>query len=164
MRLARFVLILQVLVFGLLGLAYNFFPYEMANLNGMLLMESQSISQIRTWYGGLQMGLALFLLWAMRNQERTRSALVMLMFSMGMLVLARLASLLVDRHALGVFDGFCLAWQTTAWCLATLAWWPLREGEQEEATPAIYPQEPLRPFRVGDTQPSDETPNGKSTD
>ena len=44
-----------------LSLAYWFRPYEMANLNGMLLMEGASVSHMRV-YGGPQLGLALFLI------------------------------------------------------------------------------------------------------
>ena len=42
----------------------------MANLNGMLLMEGASVSHMRVYYGGLQLGLALFLIWAARAPER----------------------------------------------------------------------------------------------
>ncbi len=61
MRFARFVLLAQALFMLAFSLAYWVRPYEMANLNGMLLMESASISHMRVYYGGLQLGLALFL-------------------------------------------------------------------------------------------------------
>ena len=70
MRFARFVLAAQALVMVGFSLAYWLRPYEMANLNGVLLMESASISHMRVYYGGMQLGLALFLFWAMRTPER----------------------------------------------------------------------------------------------
>ena len=63
MRFARFVLLAQALVMACLSLAYWLRPYEMANLNGMLLMEEASVSHMRVYYGGLQLGLAAFLIW-----------------------------------------------------------------------------------------------------
>lgn len=69
MRFARFVLIAQAMAMFAFSLAYWLWPYEMANLNGMLLMESASISHMRVYYGGLQLGLGLFLLWAMGGRS-----------------------------------------------------------------------------------------------
>ena len=74
MFFARIVLAIQALVMGGFGLAYWLWPYEMANLNGMLLMETVSVSNMRVYYGGLQLGLAIFLLWSMRRPERASPA------------------------------------------------------------------------------------------
>ena len=104
MLLARLILVVQILVFAGFGLAYWFRPYEMANLSGMLLMETASVSNVRVYYGGLQVGLALFLLWALRGRELMRAALMMLLLVQSALALARIGSLWLDDGTLQNFD------------------------------------------------------------
>ena len=104
MLFARLILAVQAIVMLGLGLAYWLYPYEMANLNGMLLMEPASVSNTRVYYGGLQIGLALFLLWSMWRPERIRSALVLLVITQFALALARLGSLWQDGGEMLDFD------------------------------------------------------------
>ena len=60
MRFARFVLAAQALAMVGFSLAYWFWPYEMANLNGVLLMESASLLLVlETLQGRPLMGSAL---------------------------------------------------------------------------------------------------------
>lgn len=155
MRFARFVLVAQALFMLAFSLAYWLRPYEMANLNGMLLMESASISHMRVYYGGLQLGLALYLLWALRAPERMRGALVMLVCMMSALVLGRLLSLLLDGGELGGFDLAALVYRLLAALLAALAYWLLREPEEPEPVPIPPPTRrledtPPQPFRLGE--------------
>ncbi len=91
MGLARVILVIQVPVFAGFGLAYRFRPWEVANLNGILLTETPSVSNVRIYCGGRQIGLALFLLWALCERERMRAALVLRVPMQGCLALARLA-------------------------------------------------------------------------
>lgn len=137
MLFARIVLLVQVLVLAGLGLAYWLKPYEMANLNGMLLMETGSVSNTRVYYGGLQLGLALFLLWSMRRLERLGDALVLLILLQSSLVLARLGSLWLD----GGVDLSSLLYKLVSAGLAALALYRLR---RELAEP------PLLTERIGD--------------
>ncbi len=154
MRFARFVLLAQAVFMLAFSLAYWVRPYEMANLNGMLLMESASISHMRVYYGGLQLGLALFLLRAARAPERMRTALMMLVFLMAALVLGRLLSLWLDGGSLIGFDLASLIYRLLAALLAALAYRLLREPE-EDAQPIPPPTRrlddtPPQPFRLGD--------------
>lgn len=154
MRFARFVLIVQAVLMAGLSLAYWVRPYEMANLNGMLLMESASVSHMRVYYGGLQLGLALFLLWAARAPERARPALVMLMITLLALVLGRLVSLWLDGGALIGFDLASLIYRILAAALAAAAWLAIRERpepEPERIEPPTrrLPDEAPKPFRLG---------------
>lgn len=164
MRFARFVLAIQALIMTALSLAYWVRPYEMANLNGMLLMESASISHMRVYYGGLQLGLALFLLWAMRAPERARAALVMLVITMLALAAGRLGALALDGGELIGFDLAALIYRLLAAALAALALALLRETTAVEAPEEAPPQrvepptrrlvdEPPQPFRLGDARP-----------
>ncbi|HCG39117.1 MAG TPA: DUF4345 domain-containing protein [Pseudomonas sp.] len=162
MRFARFVLLAQALVMASLSLAYWFRPYEMANLNGMLLMEGASVSHMRVYYGGLQLGLALFLIWAARAPERARPALMMLMITMTALVLGRLVSLWLDGGELVGFDLASLFYRVLAAALAAAAWHLVRERpepEPERLEPATrrLVSEPPKPFKLGDGPPPVES-------
>ncbi|MCC8344208.1 DUF4345 domain-containing protein [Pseudomonas stutzeri] len=157
MRFARFVLLAQALVMASLSLAYWFRPYEMANLNGMLLMEGASVSHMRVYYGGLQLGLALFLIWAARAPERARPALMMLMITMTALVLGRLVSLWLDGGELVGFDLASLVYRIFAAALAAVAWYVIRERpEPERIEPAARRRvsEPPKPFQLGEVPPT----------
>ncbi|MBA1186487.1 DUF4345 domain-containing protein [Stutzerimonas nitrititolerans] len=168
MRFARFVLIIQAVIMAGLSLAYWLRPYEMANLNGMLLMESASVSHMRVYYGGLQLGLALFLLWAARAPERARPALVMLMITLLALVLGRLVSLWLDGGALIGFDLASLIYRVLAAALAAAAWLAIREKpepEPERIEPPTrrLPDEAPKPFRLGDDPASVQTAEPESS-
>lgn len=158
MRFARFVLVVQAVIMIGFSLAYWVRPYEMANLSGMLLMETASISHMRVYYGGMQLGLALFLLWAIRVPGHARAALAMLVISMLALVAGRLGSLWLDGGELLGFDLVSLIYRVCAALLAAVALWMLREADAPEAAPAerVEPptrrlvDEPPQPFRLGD--------------
>ncbi|WP_443192143.1 DUF4345 domain-containing protein [Pseudomonas indica] len=133
MFFARIVLAIQALVMGGFGLAYWLWPYEMANLNGMLLMETVSVSNMRVYYGGLQLGLAIFLLWSMRRPERASPALVLLVLIQLSLSLARLGALWLDGGALQSFDLTSLVYKLAAAGLALLALYLLARQRRAEA-------------------------------
>lgn len=152
MGFARFVLALQALVMACLSLAYWLRPYEMANLNGMLLMESASISHMRVYYGGLQLGLALFLLWAMAAAERARAALVLVAITMLVLIAARLGSWWLDGGELMGFDLLSLLYRLLAVALAAAALLSLRPPGKPAAPvtrPPTLSDEPPKPFQRG---------------
>ncbi len=154
MRFARCVLLVQALVMACLSLAYWLRPHEMANLNGMLLMDDASVSHMRVYYGGLQLGLALFLLWAARAAERARPALVMLVITLLALVLGRLLSLWIDGGELIGFDLAALVYRILAAALAGAAWLVVRERPEPEPERIEPPtrhlaSEPPKPFQRG---------------
>lgn len=159
MRFARYVLIIQAVIMIAFSLAYWVRPYEMANLNGMLLMETASVSHMRVYYGGLQLGLALFLLWALRGPDRTRPALMMLVFTMGALAAGRLGSLWLDGGALAGFDLASFLYRVLAAVLAGAALMRIRglpDVEPERIEPAArrLATEPPKPFQLGEMPPA----------
>ncbi|AHL74202.1 hypothetical protein CH92_03500 [Stutzerimonas stutzeri] len=167
MRFARFVLVVQAVIMIGFSLAYWLRPYEMANLNGMLLMETASVSHMRVYYGGLQLGLALFLLWAIRGPERARAALVMLVITMLALAAGRLGSLWLDGGELIGFDLASLIYRICAALLAAVALLVMRErvapealAERVEPPTRRLVDEPPQPFRRGDAQPEPDTSFG----
>lgn len=167
MRFARFVLVIQAVIMIGFSLAYWLRPYEMANLNGMLLMETASVSHMRVYYGGLQLGLALFLLWAVRAPDRARAALVMLVITMVALVAGRLGSLWLDGGELIGFDLLSLVYRVMAAVLAGAALMMIRERsdpEPERIEPATrrFVNEPPEPFQVGDLPATVEPGSGEA--
>ena len=98
MRMPQLFLLLQALALMALGLAYFIQPHEMTNLSGMLLMEPAAITDVRAYYGGLQMGLGMFLLLACRQPAPLRGALTLLvlLYCALALALARLGGLWLD--------------------------------------------------------------------
>jgi len=135
MLFARLILAAQALIMGGLGLAYWLLPYEMANLNGMLLMESASVSHIRVYYGGLQLGMALFLLWSMRRPERACGALMLVLMTQIALVVARLGSLWLDGGTLLNFDLTSLLYKMAMIALAGLALYLLLRDNRRGVMP-----------------------------
>jgi len=75
MLFARVILVIQLVALAGLGLAYFVRPHEMANLSGMLLMAPAAATDVRAYYGGLQIGLAAVLALALSRLDLTRAAL-----------------------------------------------------------------------------------------
>jgi hypothetical protein len=137
MLFARLVLGLKALVYLGLGLAYWFRPYEMANLNGMLLMETASVSNVRVYYGGLQLGLVVFLAWAIRSSvvERLRAALMLLLIVESALAIALCLSLWLDGDAIDGVDISALAYRVASAALSALALWHLSRQRRDRHAP-----------------------------
>jgi hypothetical protein len=123
MLLARVVLILQILALGGLGLAYFIRPHEMSNLSGMLLLAPAAATDVRAYYGGLQLGLAAFLLLALARLELLRGALTLLVLLYSALALARIGGLWLDGGAHQTFNLYALLLEVVS---AGLAFWALR--------------------------------------
>ena len=96
MLFARILLAVQAIAFVGLGLAYFTRPEQMANLSGMFLMAPAAITDVRAWYGGLQLGLAAYLLMAMSRVDLARAALTLMVLLFSALALARIGGLWLD--------------------------------------------------------------------
>lgn len=96
MLFARILLAAQAVILAGLGIAYFVRPEEMANLSGMLLMAPAAVTDVRAYYGGLQIGLATYLLLAMNRPDLTRAALTMLVLLYTAMALARIGGLWLD--------------------------------------------------------------------
>lgn len=108
MLFARVVLVIQLLALGGLGLAYFVCPHEMANLSGMLLMSAAAATDVRAYFGGLQLGLAAFIGMALTRLELTRSGLTLLVLLYSALALARIGGLWLDGGAQQTFNLYAL--------------------------------------------------------
>jgi hypothetical protein len=123
MLFARVVLVIQLLALGGLGLAYFVRPHEMANLSGMLLMSAAAATDVRAYYGGLQLGLAAFIGMALTRLELTRTALTLLVLLYSALALARVGGLWLDGGAQQTFNLYALLLEVVS---AGLCFWALR--------------------------------------
>jgi hypothetical protein len=123
MLLARLILILQILALAGLGLAYFIQPHQMTNLSGMLLMAPAAVTDVRAYYGGMQLGLAAFLALSLTRLDLTRAALTLLVMLYSTLALARIGGLYLDGGAQQTFNLYALLLEVVS---AGLCFWALR--------------------------------------
>ncbi|QTN44229.1 DUF4345 family protein [Ectopseudomonas mendocina] len=123
MLFARIVLLIQIAALALLGLGYFIRPEEMASFSGALLMGNAAVTEVRAYYGGLQLGLAAYLAMALLRLDLLRPALTLLVLLYSALALARIAGLWLDGGAQQTFNLYALLIDAVS---AALAWWALR--------------------------------------
>ncbi|YCH22335.1 DUF4345 domain-containing protein [Pseudomonas sp. D1-3] len=123
MLYARIFLVVQVLLLAGFGIAYFLRPQEMGAVSGMLLMESAAVTDVRAYYGALQIGLAVFLSLALARHELTRPALTLLLVLYSSLALGRIAGLWLDGGAQQTFNLWAMLFEVVS---ALLAGWALR--------------------------------------
>ncbi|MFI8381708.1 DUF4345 domain-containing protein [Pseudomonas sp. NPDC079086] len=123
MLFARVVLVIQLLALAGLGLAYFVQPHEMANLSGMLLMSPAAATDMRAFYGGLQLGLAAFIGLSLSRLDFTRAALTLLVLLYSALALARIGGLWLDGGAQQTFNLYALLLEVVS---VGLCFWALR--------------------------------------
>ena len=109
--------------FVLLGLAYFIRPEEMASFSGALLMSAAAVTEVRAFYGGMQLGLAAFLAMALLRLDLLRPALTLLVLLYSALAVARIGGLWLDGGAQQTFNLYALLLELVS---AGLAWWALR--------------------------------------
>ena len=78
------------------GLAYIVAPTLLLDGAG-ISANPGGLTEMRAVYGGFQLGLAAFLYWALADEERIHSALVMIGLLLGAIVSARVIGLAIDR-------------------------------------------------------------------
>jgi len=98
MSFPRWVLRLTALVFAAFGVALLVRP-ELIGRLGIELARPSGSTEIRAFYGGLELGLALFFAVASARDEWLRPALFAQAAALGGIVLARLAGVVVDGGA-----------------------------------------------------------------
>lgn len=123
MLFARVILVIQLLGLAGLGLACFVRPHEMANLSGMLLMAPAAATDMRAFYGGLQLGLAAFIGLSLSRPDLTRAALTLLVLVYSALALARIGGLWLDGGAQQTFNLYALLLELVS---LGLCFWALR--------------------------------------
>lgn len=120
---ARSLLAVQALLLSGFGVAYFIRPQEMANLSGMLLMEPAAITDVRAYYGGLQLGLGVWLGLALLRIDLVRPALSLMVLLYASLFFARLGGLWLDGGLQQTFNLYAMLFEGVS---ATLAFYLLR--------------------------------------
>ena len=87
------------------GLIYLLFPQTMTDPTGFGALGPSATTDVRATYGGLQIGLGIFLLWAAAQEARVRLALVLQVLTIGAVAAARALGILLDGEATGVLVG-----------------------------------------------------------
>jgi hypothetical protein len=128
MIFARIVLGLAALMHAAFGVAYLFWPVKMAGMTKMQLTAPIAVTEMRTFYGGLEIGLAVFLALAAIRAEWVDAGLALTTLIYAGIVLARLLGMALDHSA----DGFLLKIVgvevlTLVLAGAALAWIALRK-------------------------------------
>ncbi len=119
----RLFLFVQIVLLAGFGLTYFIRPQETANLSGMLLMEPAAVTDVRAYYGGLQLGLAVWLGLALLRGDLLRPALMLLVLLYASLFLGRLGGLFLDGGAQQTFNLYAMLVELVS---ALLAFWLLR--------------------------------------
>lgn len=104
MLIARVFLAVQILVLAGFGVAYFLRPQEMGAVSGMLLMEAAAVTDVRAYYGALQIGMAVFLGLGLWLRDLTRPVLLLLLVLYASLALGRIVGLWLDGGAQQTFN------------------------------------------------------------
>ena len=78
------------------GLVYLFAPGGLTDAAGFGALAPGGLTDVRATYGGLQLGMGAFLLWAATEESRVPMALVLVALSIGAVGLSRALGLALD--------------------------------------------------------------------
>jgi hypothetical protein len=120
-HLPRIVLWLSALSLLGFGTAFLFFPLGTLALTGIELEGALAATEIRAFYGGLELGVGLAVLWCALRQARWKDGLALTALAFGGIGLARLFGMIVEP-ALSFFLVFALVVELA---LAGAAVWAL---------------------------------------
>ena len=121
----RLFLGVEALLLAGFGVAYFLRPHEMGTLSGMLLMEPAAVTDVRAYYGALQVGVAVFLGLGIVRVELIRPALLLLVVLFSSLAVGRLLGLWLDGGAQQTFNLWALLFEMVS---AAVAGWLLRRA------------------------------------
>jgi hypothetical protein len=83
------------IVFDLFGLACFFLPQQMVGLIGYQLTQPSAIGEVRATYGGLSIGIAIFL-WLCANPTHARLGLRLMLLVVAGLMIGRIVGIAID--------------------------------------------------------------------
>jgi hypothetical protein len=90
----RLVLLLDALLFGAFGALYWVIPEQMAVKVGIVVIGRPGLIDLQGLYGGLEVGLAAFLIYCARSPERIRIGLVAGSCALAAIALSRIVAIL----------------------------------------------------------------------
>ena len=119
--LGKIVLWLSAVIFGSYGIVCLIWPELPAEYAGLMIDSGDAWVEIAAMYGGLQTGLGLFCLLAALNPNFYKTGLVVLIFCIGSLALARLYSTLLITDPVSAYTWGAMTYEFATTILATLA-------------------------------------------
>lgn len=136
MQIGKLILWIAAIVFASLGLAFLYFPEKLIAYVAIDLESAISFSEIRTIYGGMELGLACFFVYAAADAKRVRIGLVLMLAVFGGLIFGRLASIALDGfpEEPGLFLILAELSGLLAAALGLIAQRPQVSGDHKEAT------------------------------
>ena len=96
MRFARAYLIFFAAMGLFFGLWYLIAPTGLTDPTGFGPLGPNALTDVRATYGGFQIGAGLFLLWAVADPARVRTALVLQTLTIGAIASCRLVGIAID--------------------------------------------------------------------
>lgn len=99
MRIARLVLLVFGLMFLGFGLAFAAAPWSMAKLLGLQATSPQAITELRAFYGGLEIGLGAFMIASAATRRWMRAGLQCLLVVCAGIAAGRVFGLAIDNSA-----------------------------------------------------------------
>ena len=126
----RVVLWALAVVFVGFGLAALIQPSLMTGPPGLDASAPGAVTEVRALYGGLQLGLGAFLIWAALEPTRWAPALLGYGFIIGAVGDCRFIGLLIDGNWTG-FHLFALGFEWITASVALLLWWRLRRPAED---------------------------------
>jgi hypothetical protein len=96
MRFARAYLLFFAAMGLFFGLWYLIAPTGLTDPTGFGPLGPNALTDVRATYGGFQIGAGLFLLWAVADPARVRTALVLQTLTIGAIASCRLVGIAVD--------------------------------------------------------------------
>ena len=121
MLLGKLILCISALVLILYGIVSLVDPAIPAGLAGLVISNGDGYAEIASMYGGLQIGLGLFCLMAVRRPEYYRAGLALLIILIGAVALARLLGVLITEATITSYTWGALIYECTTATIAALA-------------------------------------------
>ena len=119
--LGKGILWLSAVMFIGYGLLSLFSPATPADFAGLEILNGDGFAEVGAMYGGLQTGLGLYCGFAALNREFYRAGLLLLVFGIGALALARLLSLILSPDAVSAYTWGALGYESITTIIALLA-------------------------------------------
>lgn len=118
---ARVVLLLGALMFGALGVYLLKEPGKLDEWIGLRATSAEALTELRALYGGLEIGLGLFLLLCFFRSQWISAGLACLLFICAGIAIARVIGFILDGSLNNMMLGF-LATEVVFVILAAIAW------------------------------------------
>ncbi|MEX2556331.1 MAG: DUF4345 domain-containing protein [Actinomycetota bacterium] len=99
MKLVRWFLRIGGAVFLVFGLLYAVSPETLTDPSGFGPLAPEALTDLRATYGGLQLGIGAFLIWAAYDAARHHAGLMLLAVTISAVAASRAFGLIVDGEA-----------------------------------------------------------------